>query len=178
LEVHKKSTASAAERFSAKIIRHCSNPLPGFGILSIQTIAPTMKKLLVLAILLGFIGCKSNEPDRLIVGDWVLREYVPVDWAGSGPKQTITDNWWIEKFTRSGKYEQIIRDTVRISADYSISADGKTMEFSNALWYDRGVKQTSGVIGLPFSIYTLDKQTLTYTSQMSEASIYTFHRKR
>lgn len=135
-----------------------------------------MKKLLTLALLLCFLGCKPNEPDRLIVGEWVLREYVPVTIGGSGPKQTITDNWWIVKFTRSGKYEQIIRDTLRTTADYTVSADGSTIQFSNTFWYEKGIKRAVG--GIPFSIYTLDKQTLTYTLQMSEASIHTFHRKR
>ncbi|MCY7358796.1 MAG: hypothetical protein LH609_15315 [Rudanella sp.] len=135
-----------------------------------------MKKLFTLLFLLAFWGCKSNEPDRLIVGEWVLREYVPVNWAGGGPKVTVTDNWWIEKFTRSGKYERIIRDTLRMSADYSVSADGKKIEFGNGFWYEKGVKRKG--IGSGISIYSLDRQLFTYSNLDSHSSVYTFHRKR
>ena len=135
-----------------------------------------MKKLLAFALLLCFWGCKSDEPDRLIVGEWVLREYVPVDWAGGRPKVTLTDNWSIVKFTRNGKFEQIIRHTLRTSADYSVNANGKTIEFSNTFWYERGIKRSVG--GSPISIYKLDKLALTYSAVASHSSVYTFHRKR
>jgi hypothetical protein len=99
-----------------------------------------MYKLVLFFFLLSFLGCKSNEPDHLIVGDW--------SWTGSGggiggglqikPK---TNERIVLQFKRRGSFNVYQNDTLRISGDYQLEAvksiyigkDEQSIKISNVI---------------------------------------------
>lgn len=77
-----------------------------------------MYKLVLLFFLFSFLSCNSNEPDHLIVGNWL--------WTGSGggiggmlikPK---ANERIVLQFKRRGSFNVYQNDTLRLSGDYQL----------------------------------------------------------